>query len=42
MTAFKELMGFQRDTEALSQIAGRLGWDQETVMPPVVARQRAA
>ena len=39
MTAFKELMGFQRDTEALSQIAGRLGWDQETVMPPAAGHK---
>lgn len=33
-------MAFQRDTEALSQIAGRLGWDQETVMPRGAAMQR--
>ena len=26
--AFNELMQFQRDTEALMSIAGRLGWDQ--------------
>ncbi|MDE9448963.1 carboxypeptidase M32 [Aliiroseovarius sp. Z3] len=41
MTAFDELMGFQRDTQALAEIAGRLGWDQETVMPEGAAPQRA-
>lgn len=41
MSAFDELMAFQRETEALGQIAGRLGWDQETVMPPGAAEQRA-
>lgn len=41
MTAFQELMSFQRDTEALSHIAERLGWDQETVMPRGAADQRA-
>ncbi len=40
MTAFKQLMAFQHDTEALSQIAGRLGWDQETMMPRGAADQR--
>jgi carboxypeptidase Taq len=40
MTAFQNLMAFQRETEALSQIAGRLGWDQETMMPPGAADQR--
>ena len=33
MTAYDDLMAFQRQTEALAQVAGRLGWDQETVMP---------
>jgi len=33
-------MAFQRETEALSAIAGRLGWDQETMMPPGAAAQR--
>ena len=28
MTAYKDLMAFQRQTEALSQVMGRLGWDQ--------------
>lgn len=41
MTAFKDLMAFQRETSALGQIAGRLGWDQETVMPRGAADQRA-
>ena len=34
-------MAFQRQTEALAQVAGRLGWDQETVMPEGAAGQRA-
>lgn len=41
MTAFDELMAFQRQTEALSMIAERLGWDQETVMPRGATEQRA-
>ena len=41
MTAYEELMTFQRETEALAQIMGRLGWDQETVMPSGAAAQRA-
>ena len=41
MTAYEELMAFQRETEALSQIAGRLGWDQETMMPEGATPQRA-
>ena len=40
MTAFDALMSFQRETEALAQVAGRLGWDQETVMPRGSAEQR--
>ena len=40
MTAYDELMAFQRETEALAQVMGRLGWDQETVMPE--RRVRAA
>ena len=39
--SFNELMQFQQDTEALSSIAGRLGWDQETMMPQGSADQRA-
>ncbi len=41
MSAFDDLMTYQRQTEALGQVAGRLGWDQETVMPPGAAGQRA-
>ena len=41
MTAYEELMRFQRDTEALAQVAGRLGWDQETTMPRGAADQRS-
>ncbi|WP_171129726.1 MULTISPECIES: carboxypeptidase M32 [unclassified Ruegeria] len=41
MTAFDDLMAFQRETSALGQIAGRLGWDQETMMPRGAAPQRA-
>ncbi|TNC71994.1 carboxypeptidase M32 [Rubellimicrobium roseum] len=41
MTAYAELLSFQRETEALAQVMGRLGWDQETVMPPGSAGQRA-
>ena len=42
MTAYDDLMAFQAETEALGQIAGRLGWDQETMMPHGAADQRAA
>src|SRR6056297_648063 len=41
MTAYEDLMTFQRDTEALAQVAGRLSWDQETVMPRGAAEQRS-
>ncbi|SHI32749.1 carboxypeptidase M32 [Wenxinia saemankumensis] len=41
MTAYDDLMAFQRETEALAQVAGRLGWDQETVMPRGAGPQRA-
>ena len=40
MTAYDDLMTFQRETMALSQVAGRLGWDQETMMPRGAAPQR--
>ncbi|MGR3755633.1 MAG: carboxypeptidase M32 [Tranquillimonas sp.] len=40
MSAYDDLMTFQRETEALAEIAGRLGWDQETVMPRGAAEQR--
>lgn len=41
MSAYDNLMAFQRETEALAQVAGRLGWDQETVMPRGAAEQRS-
>lgn len=41
MTSMKDLIAFDRDTQALGQIAGRLGWDQETMMPRGSAGQRA-
>jgi len=41
MTAYDELMAYQRQTEALGEVAGRLGWDQETQMPDGAAAQRA-
>ncbi|MBN2907274.1 MAG: carboxypeptidase M32 [Rhodobacteraceae bacterium] len=41
VTAYDDLMAFQRETEALAQVMGRLGWDQETVMPRGAAQQRA-
>lgn len=40
MTAYTDLMAFDRETQALGQIAGRLGWDQETMMPRGSAEQR--
>ncbi|OHC46181.1 MAG: peptidase M32 [Rhodobacteraceae bacterium GWE1_64_9] len=40
MSVFDDLMAFQRETEALAQISGRLGWDQETMMPRGAAEQR--
>ena len=40
-TAYADLMTYQRETEALGQIAGRLGWDQETMMPRGAAGQRS-
>ncbi|MEO0766898.1 MAG: carboxypeptidase M32 [Pseudomonadota bacterium] len=40
MSAFADLMAFEHDTQALGQIAGRLGWDQETMMPHGARDQR--
>jgi len=40
MSAYEELIAYQRETEALGQIAGRLGWDQETMMPRGASEQR--
>ncbi len=42
MSAFDKLMAHARETAALGQIAGRLGWDQETMMPRGAAAQRGA
>ncbi|MBM2576600.1 carboxypeptidase M32 [Jannaschia sp. Os4] len=41
MTAYSDLMDHVRTTQALGSVAGRLGWDQETVMPRGAAPQRA-
>ncbi|MFA7432956.1 MAG: carboxypeptidase M32 [Gemmobacter sp.] len=41
MSAYDDLMAFQHETEALAQVAARLGWDQETMMPRGAADQRA-
>ena len=41
MTAYDDLMAQERETQALAQVAGRLGWDQETMMPRGAAEQRA-
>ncbi len=38
---YDELMSYQRETGALGQVAGRLSWDQETMMPKGAAPQRA-
>lgn len=38
--AFAEVMRIARQTVALEQVMGRLGWDQETQMPPGSAEQR--
>ena len=40
MTAYDDLMAFTRETTVLGEIAGRLGWDQETMMPKGAAPQR--
>jgi len=41
MTAYADLMDFVRESQALEQVAGRLGWDQETMMPDGAVDQRA-
>ncbi|MFD1882019.1 carboxypeptidase M32 [Paracoccus pacificus] len=41
MKAFDELLAHRRVTEALSSVAERLSWDQETVMPRGATEQRA-
>ncbi len=40
MSAYDDLMAYTRETQALGQVAGRLGWDQETMMPRGAAPQR--
>ena len=40
MHSYAELIAYQRETEALAEVAGRLGWDQETMMPQGAADQR--
>ena len=41
MSAYDDLMARERETQALAQVAGRLGWDQETMMPRGAAEQRS-
>ncbi|MEM6407550.1 MAG: carboxypeptidase M32 [Pseudomonadota bacterium] len=41
MSAYEDLMAYERVTQALGSVAGRTGWDQETVMPAGAAEQRA-
>ncbi|KPQ08456.1 MAG: carboxypeptidase Taq [Rhodobacteraceae bacterium HLUCCA12] len=41
MSAYTELLAHERQTQALAQVMGRLGWDQETMMPRGAAGQRA-
>ncbi|MEX5729026.1 carboxypeptidase Taq [Rhodovulum iodosum] len=41
MSAYDDLLDHHRETEALAEVMGRLGWDQETVMPRGGAQQRA-
>ncbi|MBT9383281.1 carboxypeptidase M32 [Pseudooceanicola sp. CBS1P-1] len=40
MQALNDLLAFQKDTEALAQVSGRLSWDQETMMPRGAGHQR--
>jgi len=41
MSEYDDLVAFERGTRALGEIAGRLGWDRETVMPAAAGEQRA-
>ncbi|WP_306044195.1 carboxypeptidase M32 [Nioella sp. MMSF_3534] len=41
MSAYDDLIAYQKDTQALSEVMGRLGWDQETMMPRGAADQRS-
>ncbi len=40
MAALDDLLAHQRTTQALGEVMGRLGWDQETMMPSGAAEQR--
>lgn len=39
--SYQDMMAFERETAALGQIAERLGWDQEAIMPEGAAPQRS-
>ncbi|SFR48809.1 carboxypeptidase M32 [Litoreibacter janthinus] len=41
MSAYEELMAHERTTQALGSVAGRTGWDQETMMPEGAAELRS-
>ena len=41
MSAYEDLMAHDRTTQALASVAGRTGWDQETVMPAGAAELRS-
>ena len=41
MSAMGDLLAHAAQTAALEQVAGRLHWDQETMMPKGAAAQRA-
>ncbi len=41
MSAYDQLMAYERVTQALGSVAGRTGWDQETMMPAGSAALRA-
>lgn len=41
MSAYDDLMAYDRTTQALASVAGRTGWDQETVMPEGAAGLRS-
>ncbi|WP_205961658.1 carboxypeptidase M32 [Pararhodobacter oceanensis] len=40
LTAYEKLAAHEHETWALAQVMGRLGWDQETMMPRGAAAQR--
>lgn len=41
MSSYDDLMAYERVTQALGSVAGRTGWDQETMMPAGATEQRA-